>query len=78
LIKFFRKGSRWIVITILCEILTGKPPYLGRSQEEVRRKAANGDLADARARLDGCGAEAELVALTWACLAPERADRPPA
>ena len=32
---------------ILCEILTGKPPYVGRSVEEVRRKAANGDLADA-------------------------------
>ena len=60
---------------ILCEILTGKPPYLGRSSEEVRRKAANGDLADATARLDGCGADAELIALTRKCLSPE-ADRP--
>src|SRR5262249_57745171 len=34
---------------ILCEVLTGKPPYLGRSSEEVRRQAANGDLADALA-----------------------------
>ena len=46
---------------ILCEILTGKPPYVGRSAEEVRRKAANGDLADALARLDGlrrrCGTD---------------------
>ncbi len=40
---------------ILCEILTGKPPYVGRSSEEVRRKAANGDLADARARLARAG-----------------------
>jgi serine/threonine protein kinase len=56
---------------ILCEILTGKPPYLGRSSEEVRRNAANGDLADATARLDGCGADAELVALTKKCLSPE-------
>ncbi len=61
---------------ILCEILTGKPPYVGRSTEEVRRKAANGDLADAWARLDGCGADAELIALTRACLAPEAVDRP--
>jgi serine/threonine-protein kinase len=61
---------------ILCEILTGKPPYVGRSQEEVRRKAANGDLADATARLDGCGADAELVALTKQCLSPEAIDRP--
>src|SRR5262249_38268934 len=62
---------------ILCEVLTGKPPYLGRSSEEVRRKAANGELADATARLDSCGADAELIALTKACLAPEAMDRPP-
>jgi serine/threonine-protein kinase len=61
---------------LLCEILTGKAPYVGRSGEEVRRKAANGDLADAYARLGGCGADAELVALTKACLAPEACDRP--
>jgi serine/threonine-protein kinase len=61
---------------ILCEILTGKPPYLGRSYEEVRRKAANGDLADARSRLEACGADAELIALTIACLSPEAIDRP--
>src|SRR5439155_3089185 len=61
---------------ILCEVLTGKPPYVGRSSEEVRRKAANGDLSDARARLDGCGADPELIALTKACLSPEASDRP--
>jgi tetratricopeptide (TPR) repeat protein len=61
---------------ILCEILTGKPPYVGRSSEEVRRKAANGDLADAMARLDICGADPELIALTKGCLAAEAMDRP--
>jgi tetratricopeptide (TPR) repeat protein len=61
---------------ILCEILTGKPPYVGRSSEEVRRKAANGNLAECLAGLDGCGADAELRALTKACLAPEASDRP--
>jgi tetratricopeptide (TPR) repeat protein len=61
---------------ILCEILTDQPPYMGRSSEEVRRKAANGDLADARVRLDACGADPELVALTKACLSPEASDRP--
>jgi tetratricopeptide (TPR) repeat protein len=61
---------------ILCEVLTGKPPYVGRSNEEVRRKAANGDLADATARLDACGADAELITLTRACLAAEAIDRP--
>ncbi len=61
---------------ILCEMLTGKPPYVGRSSEEVRRKAANGDLADATSRLDACGADAELIALTRKCLSPEAIDRP--
>jgi serine/threonine-protein kinase len=61
---------------ILCEILTGKPPYVGRSSEEVRRKACNGDLADALARLDKCVAEAELIAQTKSCLSPEATDRP--
>jgi serine/threonine-protein kinase len=61
---------------ILCEILTGQPPYVGRSGAGVRRKAANGDLADAQARLASCGADAVLVDLTRACLAPEPSDRP--
>jgi eukaryotic-like serine/threonine-protein kinase len=61
---------------ILCEILTGKPPYVGRSGEEVRRKAANGDLADARVRLAACETDAELIALTTGCLSPEAIDRP--
>jgi serine/threonine-protein kinase len=61
---------------ILYEILTGQPPYVGRSPEEVRRKAANGDLADALSRLAGCGADAELLELTRSCLAPEASDRP--
>ncbi len=61
---------------ILCEILTGQPPYVGRSPEEVRLKAANADLADALTRLAGCGASAELLELTWSCLAPEASDRP--
>jgi serine/threonine-protein kinase len=61
---------------ILCEILTGKPPYVGRSSEEVRRKACNGDLVEATARLDACGADAELIVLTRTCLAAEAIDRP--
>lgn len=61
---------------ILCEILTGRPPYVGRSSEEVRRKACNGDLAEAMTRLEACGAEAELIALTKSCLAAEAIDRP--
>jgi serine/threonine-protein kinase len=60
---------------ILCAILTGEPPYRGQAGE-VQRKAMRGDLADARARLDGCGADAALVELAKDCLSPETADRP--
>jgi WD40 repeat protein/tRNA A-37 threonylcarbamoyl transferase component Bud32 len=62
--------------SILCEVLTGKPAFLGRSSGESQRKAARGELADTWARLLACEADAELVALTRACLAPEREDRP--
>lgn len=61
---------------ILCEILTGDPPYVGRGGDEVFRKALRGDLADAFARLDGCGADGELIALAKSCLSPELLDRP--
>ena len=33
--------------SILCEVLTGEPAFLGRSSGEILRKAALGDLADA-------------------------------
>jgi serine/threonine-protein kinase len=62
--------------SMLCEILTGQPALVGRSSGEIQRKAALGDLADCVARLDGSGADAELIALTKACLAREREDRP--
>jgi serine/threonine protein kinase len=61
---------------ILCEILTGKPPYVGRSAAEALQKAANGDLADAHTRLEASTDDAELLALARACLSPEPVDRP--
>lgn len=61
---------------ILCQILTGKPPYVGDSAESTRQMAAWGKLDDARARLDVCNAEPELVALCRRCLSTDRNDRP--
>ena len=61
---------------ILAVILTGKPPYVGETSESVRVQALRGKLEDCFARLDGCGAEPELVALCKKCLAFEPADRP--
>jgi serine/threonine-protein kinase len=60
---------------ILCKVLTGEPPFCGPSIERSAQAKA-GDLSGAFARLDGCGAEDELVRLAKACLAPNREDRP--
>jgi eukaryotic-like serine/threonine-protein kinase len=76
IVNLDRRADVFGLGAILCEILTGKPPYVGRSSEEVRRKAANGDLADATARLDACGADQELIVLTKKCLSAEAIDRP--
>jgi serine/threonine-protein kinase len=60
---------------ILCVVLTGKPPFLGDAIE-AHARAICAELGDAFARLDGCGADAELVALAKRCLAAQAADRP--
>ena len=62
--------------SILCEVLTGSPAFTGRTSAETQRRAARADLADARARLDACGADADLVALARDCLAAEPPARP--
>jgi serine/threonine protein kinase len=61
---------------ILYTILTGQAPYCGKSSVEVIRRAAAADLTEAHARLYGCGADAELVALCRCCLSADPADRP--
>jgi tetratricopeptide (TPR) repeat protein len=61
---------------ILCEILTGQPPFAERSYNENLRLAKQGDVSEALARLDACGADAEVVALARHCLAPESGGRP--
>jgi eukaryotic-like serine/threonine-protein kinase len=61
---------------ILCEVLTGDPPYVGEDPKQIFRRAMASNQADAHARLDACGAEPELVGLCRQCLAPEPADRP--
>jgi tRNA A-37 threonylcarbamoyl transferase component Bud32 len=50
---------------ILCVILTGQPPYTDA------RQSLAGDVTDAFARLDGCGADVALIELAKACLAPD-------
>jgi serine/threonine-protein kinase len=61
---------------ILCAILTGRPPYQADSVDALLKQARDADLTEAWAQLDACGADAELVSLAKACLAPNREDRP--
>jgi serine/threonine-protein kinase len=60
----------------LCEVLTGLPPYAAPTGKGVYQKATEGDLSEARDRLAGCGADAELVRLACACLEFQPARRP--
>ncbi|MEM7307881.1 MAG: serine/threonine-protein kinase [Planctomycetota bacterium] len=60
---------------LLCELLTGAPPYSGNAVTACAQ-AALGQLDDAHARLDACEADAEIVALARDCLNPEPARRP--
>jgi tetratricopeptide (TPR) repeat protein len=61
---------------ILCKILTGHSPFGGKTSMESIQRAGAADLAEANARLDNCGADAELVAVCRRCLSPNPADRP--
>ena len=61
---------------ILCEILTGKPPFVGANVSAVLNQAANGDLTQALGRLTSCGADEELTRLVRECLRTERDGRP--
>ncbi len=62
--------------SILCEILTGDPPYRSAGDRAVIEDAAAARLDDARARLDASGADPELIRLARQCLEPDPADRP--
>jgi tetratricopeptide (TPR) repeat protein len=61
---------------VLCTILTGQPPYVGSDAESTRQLAARAKTDEALSRLNGCGAEPDLVALCKRCLAVEKNDRP--
>ncbi|MCB9886706.1 MAG: serine/threonine protein kinase [Planctomycetes bacterium] len=60
---------------ILCEILTGLPPYVGEPGEMIAM-AAMAKLDDAHARLARCGAEPAMIELATQCLMPAPSARP--
>jgi serine/threonine protein kinase len=61
---------------ILCQVLTGRPPYAGGNANELRIRAVRGEMAEALAALDGSRAEPALVALCKRCLAIRQEERP--
>ena len=61
---------------MLCEILTGTPPYQGERQSDVLERALRADLAPARARIEAAAADGELKSLCISCLEVDRQKRP--
>ncbi|MHC4223569.1 MAG: tetratricopeptide repeat protein, partial [Planctomycetota bacterium] len=60
---------------ILCETLTGLPPYTGDGEDRIM-KAVQANLKEAFQRLDKCGADRPLIDLTKKLLSPGRNNRP--
>ncbi len=61
---------------ILCEILTGRPPYPGRNCQELFRMAVGAELQEVTERLDRCLADPPLVTLAKDCLHADPDKRP--
>lgn len=62
--------------SLLCEILTGAPPYTGASAKTLLTTAMSGDTSEAVSRLDACQLEGELRQLCKDCLATDPNHRP--
>ena len=60
---------------LFCEVLTGTPAFAARNQDENYQYSLNGDVSDAYARLENCGADSELTSIAKCCLSPEKSER---
>jgi serine/threonine protein kinase/Tfp pilus assembly protein PilF len=70
-----RRGDVFSLGAILCQVLTGQPPYFG-APETLRAQAREGKLFGAYILLDRCGAPPALVALAKRCLVVNPDERP--
>ncbi len=62
---------------LLCEILTGSPPFRGSNLKRIHARAMRGKLENAFLLLDQCNRDARLIHLAKQCLSPRAVDRPP-
>src|SRR5262249_50074399 len=60
---------------ILAVMLTGRPPFLGDTVRDTVFKAARAEVAECFAKLDTCGADADLIAIAKKCLTAKPAAR---
>ncbi|HBE70323.1 MAG TPA: hypothetical protein DDW52_19415 [Planctomycetaceae bacterium] len=61
---------------ILCEILTGQPPYVADDTPSLLRLACRGNTNSCQQRLEQSRADKQLIQLTMRCLEFELSDRP--
>jgi len=74
-----QRGDGFALGAMLCEILTGEHPFAGTGGPrllDMLDRVRQADLTCTLARLDRCGADAELVCLARECLSPRPEDRP--
>jgi len=62
--------------SMLCEILTGSPTFIGGTAIDILRAAGRADTASALDRLANCQADEELASLARDCLAAGPENRP--
>ncbi len=71
-----RRSDVFQLGAMLCEILTGSPPFQGATVKDVLQQSARGDLSDALTRLRASEADQQLIALAEQCLRPTQEARP--